>query len=324
MTIKHLVISGGGPVMVQILGAIQHLESKGFVHMNEIESVYGISAGALVGVLICLNFDWQTINDYIIKRPWKDVFSIKVQNILEAYAKKGIFDKKTIEKCLKPLFDAKDIHMNITLKEFFDLTNIELHMFSFEINEYKAHDISHLTHPNLELVTAVQMTCGLPVLMTPVCIDNYCFIDAGIICNYPLNYCIESGKLPDEILGFKNKYGNEKPNIINDESNLLDFILSFLYKAIFSINTDYNQPKIKHEVLCDVQYLTFDYMKNSLKSIEARRDLFQRGIQSAVYFLQTHEETYFEKPNNSDHANSNVDNYSTDPNEDNDILQNGI
>ena len=58
MTIKHLVISGGGPIMIQILGAIQHLEKNEKVDMKNIESIYGTSAGAIVGVLICLKFDW--------------------------------------------------------------------------------------------------------------------------------------------------------------------------------------------------------------------------------------------------------------------------
>jgi hypothetical protein len=50
MTIKHLVISGGGPIMIQILGAIQHLETNKIVDMKNIESIYGTSAGAIVGV----------------------------------------------------------------------------------------------------------------------------------------------------------------------------------------------------------------------------------------------------------------------------------
>ena len=166
MTIKHLVISGGGPIMVQVLGAIQNLEKNNFIDMKNIESIYGTSAGAIVGILICLKFDWETINDYIIKRPWNDVFSIKVQNIFDAYTKKGIFDNKIIEKCFRPLLDAKDISMDITLEEFYKFSNIELHLFSFEINEYKVHDISYITHPSLPLMTAIQMTCALPVLLT--------------------------------------------------------------------------------------------------------------------------------------------------------------
>ena len=92
--------------------------------MKNIESIYGTSAGAIVGVLICLKFDWETINDYIIKRPWQDVFKITVERILEAYTKKGIFGSKTIEKCFKPLLDAKDISMTVTLEDFYKYSNI--------------------------------------------------------------------------------------------------------------------------------------------------------------------------------------------------------
>ena len=282
--IKHLVISGGGPILVNVLGAIQHLEKEKFVDIKNIESIYGTSAGAIIGILICLGFDWETINDYIIKRPWQDVFPIKVQNIFDAYTKKGIFDIKTIEKCFKPLFDAKDISLDINLEDFFKLSKIELHMFSFEINEYNVHDISYLTHPGLSLMTAVQMTCALPVLVTPVCIDDKCFIDGGMSTNYPLNYCIKSGKNPDEILGFKNKYSNEK-SCINSDSTILDFLLSFLFKAVFSINTDNTQPNIKYEVVCDVQQLNFNVLRSSLTNIEVRRDLFNSGTETAVKFL---------------------------------------
>ena len=57
MTIKNLVISGGGPIMVQVLGAIQHLEKNNFVDLKNIETIYGTSAGAIVGILICLKYE---------------------------------------------------------------------------------------------------------------------------------------------------------------------------------------------------------------------------------------------------------------------------
>lgn len=284
MTIQNLVISGGGPIMIQTLGAIQHLEEKNLLNMKDIKTIYGTSSGAILGILICLKYDWETINDYIIKRPWQDVFPITVQNIFDAYTKKGIFDIKNIEKCFKPLLDAKDINMEINLEDFYNLTNIELHFFSFEINEYKIHDISYLTYPKLSLMTAVQMTCGLPILITPVCLDEKCFIDGGLACNYPLKYCIESGKKPDEILGFKNKYSDVK-NYINSESTLIDFILSFLYKAVFSINIDHKQPEITNEILCDVNYLSIDTLQKALNNIEVRRELFNNGIDTAKLFL---------------------------------------
>jgi predicted acylesterase/phospholipase RssA len=285
MTIKHLVISGGGPIMIQTLGAIQHLEKNGFLNFGEIQSIYGTSAGGIVGTLICLKYDWETINDYIIKRPWHDVFHVKVQSIFDAYTKKGIFDNEVIKKCFKPLLAAKDLALDINLEDFYNFSGIEIHFFAFEVNEYKVYDISYLTHPKMELLTAIQMTCGLPVLMTPVIIEDKCYIDGGMASNYPLDLCINSGKEPDEILGFKNKYA-EKENIINADSTLLDFVLTFLFKAVLSFNTENKQPCIKHEVICDAQHLSVEVLKNALSSTDVRRSLFDNGVKSAELFLE--------------------------------------
>lgn len=289
MTIKHLVISGGGPIMFQIISAIQELERKEYLNMKNIESIYGTSAGAIVAVMISLNFDWETINDYIIKRPWQDVFPIKVQNILDTYTKKGIFDIKNIEKCFKPLFDTKDIPLNITMKDFFTLTNIDIHMYSFEINEYKVKDISHETFPDLPILTAIQMTCALPILVRPVFIDEKCFIDGGVGCNYPIYFCVNSGKINDEILGFKNNYGNENSSKIVENSTLLDYLLNFLFKSFDFIRDNNNiniQVIMKNEIIFDTTHMSLNELKNSLTKIEVRRELFEKGKQTAYNFLE--------------------------------------
>jgi len=291
MTIKHLVISGGGPTLIQSLGAIQHLETHKFLNMSDIETIYATSAGAIISILLCLKFDWETLNDYIIKRPWKDVFIIKVENIFESYKKKGLFDIKTIEKCFKPLFDAKDIPIDINLESFYKLTNIELHFFSFEINEYKLHDISYLSHPNLSIMTSIHMTSALPVLVSPVCIDNKCYIDGGLCANYPISYCIESGKKLDEIFGIKNKYTKNDDNIINIDSSILHYLISFLYKAVFSIRTNYILPEIKYEIQSDSKHLTFDFLKDALYNIEVRKELLNSGIETAKLFLSNLEDS---------------------------------
>lgn len=289
MTIKHLVISGGGPIMFQIISAIQELERKEYLNMKNIESIYGTSAGAIVAVMISLKFDWETINDYIIKRPWQDVFPIKVQNILDTYTKKGIFDIKNIEKCFKPLFDTKDIPLNITMKDFFTLTNIDIHMYSFEINEYKVKDISHETFPDLPILTAIQMTCALPILVRPVFIDEKCFIDGGVGCNYPIYFCVNSGKINDEILGFKNNYGDENSSKIVENSTLLDYLLNFLFKSFDFIRDNNNiniQVTMKNEIIFDTTHMSLNELKNSLTKIEVRRELFEKGKQTAYNFLE--------------------------------------
>jgi len=284
--IKHLVISGGGPTMIQSLGSIQYLEENKFIDINNIISIYGTSAGAIIGVLICLKYDWTTLRDYIIKRPWQEVFPVNIQNIFDAYTKKGIFDDKTVIKCFKPLFDAKDISLNISLKDFYEYSKIELHMFSFEVNAFSVEDISYLTHPELSLIMAIHMSCALPVLLSPICDNGKCYIDGGVTCNYPLKNCIESNKNIGEILGFKNQYDNNNNNQIDSNSTLLDFITSFLFKLVHSISSNNStQSSITYEVICNADFLTISTLKSALYSIETREKLYVSGIEFATKFL---------------------------------------
>ena len=284
--IKHLVIAGGGHTMIQTLGSIQYLEENKFIDINNIETIYGTSAGAIIGVLICLKYDWITLRDYIIKRPWQEVFPVNIQNIFDAYTKKGIFDDKTVIKCFKPLFDAKDISLNISLKDFYEYSKIELHMFSFEVNAFNVEDISYLTHPDLNLITAIQMSCALPVLMSPVCSDSKCYIDGGVTSNYPLKNCIDSNKNIEEILGLKNQYDDHNKSQIDSNSTLLDFITSFLFKLIHSIGSNNSiQTSITYEVVCNADFLTINTLKSALYSIETREKLYSSGIESATKFL---------------------------------------
>jgi NTE family protein len=284
MPIKHLVISGGGPTLVQALGAIQHVEQQKFIDLSNIETIYGTSAGAILGTLICLKFDWETINDYIIKRPWHEVFPINIQKIFEAYTKKGIFDVKTVEKIFKPLFSAKDLALDINLQDFYNYSKIELHFFAFDINDFKIEDISYKTHPHISVITALQMTCSLPVLVAPVCIDNKCYIDGGIVCNYPLNKCLELYN-PDEILGIKNQYDKNDSNRVDSNSTMLDFLMSFVFKMIQNMDTGDKQTSIKNEIICKADFLSIDYLKTALYSMDVRKELFDSGTEFAKEFL---------------------------------------
>jgi len=287
MTIKHLVISGGGPTMIKSLGACQHLEGDNFWKIDDIQTIHGTSAGAVVGAMLCLKYDWETLNTYIIDRPWQEAFSFNIKSVLDAYTNRGIFSRKATEIVFKSLLLGKDLSLDITLKEFYDYCKIELYMYSFEINYFKMESISYKTYPDLQLLTALQMTSAIPLLISPVCIEGKCFIDGAVVSNYPLNYCLDMVEDTTEILGFKNDYGEKKQaNVIDEESTLLDYIMIFLYKLIFQLNTEDKQKRIENEVLYSAQYLSFEYIKSVLSSSEIRKEFLQSGIQSARDFLK--------------------------------------
>jgi hypothetical protein len=277
--IKHLVLSGGGSTLFISLGIVQQLQKDSKVIMNEIQSIYGTSAGAMVAVILCLKFDWETINDYVINRPWNDAYPIDVNSIFEAYTKKGLFDRKLMEIFFKPLFDTKDVSMEITMLEFYQHTGVEIHMYSFEMNEFKIVDISYKTHPELTLLTALHMTCAVPTIITPVCVGDKCYIDGGVTQNYPIKYCINSpGCKPEEVLGIKNEFTCETYNITT-ESTMIDFITCFLFKLVFFLMHDTSKQPLLNEVVCKSEIATLSYIKKVVHSRDLRRELLESGIE---------------------------------------------
>ena len=224
MTIKHLVLCGGGSSIFRSIGALYHLEDHNFWNISNIQTIYAASAGALFGTMLCLKFDHDTITNYLINRPWHEAYPIKMSQIMEFYSKKGIYDHKFAEIIFKPLLRAKGLALTITLKELYEYSNIELHVYSLEINQFKTVDISYKTHPDLPLLDSIVMTCAIPMLFTPFCKNNECYIDGGIISNYPLNNCIDDGHLLDEILGARFNYVSVDP-CIKRPTNLSSTIL---------------------------------------------------------------------------------------------------
>jgi predicted acylesterase/phospholipase RssA len=290
MTIKHTVISGGGPTGISTVGTLQHLEESGFWKHDDLESIYSTSIGSVIAVLLAMRFDWTTINDYIIKRPWKDVYKISVNDIFDAYSKKGVFDGQCFDVFFKPFFDAQDISLDITTLEFYERFKIELHFFALELNNFELTNISYKTFPNIRLLTAIHMSCALPLVITPVIMDGACYVDGGVVCNYPLSQCVEEQNLSEkleEILGLKNEYENVEKNnhIVTDASTIMEYSIHFI--SILMKNASFKNTKYValNEVKCVTESMTLDYLTNALESVDVRKELLETGVKSAQMFL---------------------------------------
>ena len=280
--IKHLVLSGGGPSGFLTLGSLQYLNEQNFWNIANIKTIYGTSIGSIIGIFLCLKFDWETLNNYIINRPWNEALHVTLNQIINIYSNKGLFDSKLIEIILKPLFDAKNINLNITLKEFYEYSQIELHVFSIEINELKLVDISYLTHPDLVLITAAMMSCAIPSFITPICINNECYIDGGLLISYPLSKCIEHYD-KEEILGFKHGYPNKHASNINSESTIIDLMIEIFSKSVRSLTNKYLIDKIDipYEIINDTEYMSFANVNKVLSSSSSRQEMITLGYNRA-------------------------------------------
>ena len=296
MPIKHIVLSGGGPTAIKYIGALQQLEMSNVLKLSEIESIYGTSAGGMLGVVLCCKYDWTTIIDYFVKRPWHNAFKITPDDVFNMYYKKGFINQSFIDILFKPLFDAKNIPMDITMKSLYELSGIDLHLFSLELNSFELCDISHTTYPELQVLTAVQMTSAVPVLFTPVCMNGKCYVDGGIVNNYPINYCLKDHPKVDDILAFKNVYNNLTYNV-GDESSVVDVIVSICQNLLIRMNSlnvvDVDIPNVIKQ---PSEVLSAEYFQQTLESEIYRRELIDDGIKTALEFIKKTLKTEEENP----------------------------
>jgi predicted acylesterase/phospholipase RssA len=306
MTIKHLVIGGGGPFGLCALGSLKYLHDKEFWNIKNIESIYATSIGALIAVYLSLKYDYEYIVEYLVKRPWEKLFEeIGIQNILELYDNKGLINVCSIYyKKYSILFEAKGISPNVTMKEFYNYSGIEFNFITCDANQFKMITISHKTHPDLELMTALCMTSAFPVIFTPVIIDNKCYIDGGIFSNYAVNICLqETGCKHEEILGVK-KYQSTDINdgLITNESNIIDFLEKITLNIFNRINDELLLETIPYEVVCNMNIFTsYDAWTQVPFSSEHRNNLILYGIKIAE---DIHETFISRRDSLTDHPNN--------------------
>lgn len=289
MPIKYLVINGGGPTGLLTYGAARHLAKTNFWKLVDIQGIYGCSIGALVGVILSLDYDWEWLDDYFIKRPWEKLVSTTSSfNLINIYEQKGLLNEQFFLETISPLLKAKDLPVQITLEELYAYNHIDLHLYTTNINSVRLDkvDLSHKTHPNLTLFKALQMSMAFPIMIQPVCNGEGCYIDGGLLNNYPLNDCLLQTKCEkDEILAFKNIWSDQKYNI-HENSNIVDFLMVIIKKMQMYIDTEDQQEEVKNTVRCLVEDLEdFSKWSEALSDETMRAKLIEKGQKQAELFL---------------------------------------
>jgi len=197
MTIKYVIISGGGTSGLGMYGIVKNLCNKDFMNLNDIKSIFATSCGCMLGLILILKMEWAIMDDYLIKRPWGEVFNIHPENIFHIFDKKGLLNSNTIKEVINPLLRSKNLSENITLGELFEYSKIDFHLYTVNVNgEIPIMvDLSYKTHPHLELYKAISMSSAIPVIFEPIFMDNGCYVDGGYLNNFPLNYAVNHLKL---------------------------------------------------------------------------------------------------------------------------------
>ncbi len=169
MVVEHLIISGGGPVFgLYVYGILFHLYTNNKIDIDNIKTIYGCSAGSIIGGLICLKYDWEELTNYIIGKPWDKIVDISPEHLIHLPSDKGVLDRKFFEEIFNTLLLAKELSIDITLEQLYNYSNIDFHLFTVKVNTFELIDLSHKTHPNLKVIDAIYMSSAIPFIFKPV------------------------------------------------------------------------------------------------------------------------------------------------------------
>lgn len=286
MTIKHLVLSGGGMGGFTVYGALKYLNQNSFFLYENIKSIHATSAGSIIGGLFMLSREWDILDDYLLKRPWNKLINVDPIALLNIWQEKGILNEYTIKEILSPFLKINNFSANITLKELYDKNNIEFYVYSTNINsdDLENQMISYKTYPNLEFSKAICMSSAYPLIFEPIYDNSNCYIDGGLLNNFPLNDCIKLNPNTDEILGINiESIGNSK-YVVNDTILPL-YLYTIIAKMHTLINKNSQNQKIKHLVNCKIENNTLYRWSQALADFDVRDSYINIGITNAKDFL---------------------------------------
>ena len=218
-----------------------------------------------------------------MKRPWDEVFNVNVDNVLGSFANCGIMNPTISIHFLRPVLRALDLSEDITMKELYDFTGIEMHFMTTDIDHFKLVDVSYKTHPHWKVVEVIYASCALPGVFQPIHIEGTLYADGAILCNFPIMQCLQNVKNPDEIFALQKtciepdveaeKKKNSKPNLLTYFS---DILLKLLYNAA---KEEWDEACVKNLIQFPSTITNGFHIHKAAVSIEVRTDLYETGIQ---------------------------------------------
>ena len=225
--IKYLIISSGGQDFLKQFAALYTLIKNGFFKVENIEKMYGTSAGSIVSMLLSLKLDIDIVYNYIIERPWEKLFNIDTEKLFLSYTNNGIFNYDLFKECFKPLIKLTELKDNFTFKDLYDYTGKKHFFFSTSCNSFETKEFSFDKTPNMCVLKACYMSSSIPILFIPIKHENIFYIDGFFSCRFPMHEFLKdnSGCNLDDILGID--LYSKKSNEINNE-NMMTFNIGLL------------------------------------------------------------------------------------------------
>ena len=278
----NIVINGGGTIFFNAYGALKQANLSGVWSHDSIKSYYVTSAGGMLGIMMALQYSWEELDDFIIKRPWKNVWKFSVMNVFDYYKNRGIYGVELFQDVFGPLLMGKDLELTVTLKEFYEATGKNIYFYSVKLSTFETVEFSHKSHPDMQLLNALHASAALPILFKPAEYAGELYTDGGFLLNYPLAKCPAD---PETILGIRNVYMENATNI-NEMKSVFEYLSYILNMVLDKIQCE-TDVKPKYEILLNTGFIDYSSIWSLAQNPAERQALINKGAEDAIASLSS-------------------------------------
>jgi len=273
MEYDTICMSGGGVKGFAFIGALDYLNKKKIINIDNIKNWVGTSIGSILAYAFVCGFSITEMENFIIEFDFtKTNPDISIDNIFISH---GISDGKRAEFILRSFIQHKFNIDDITFLELYKLTQKNLLIIGTNFTHACEEVFSHNTTPDMSVVTAVRISMSIPVFFTPVLYNNCYYVDGSITNNFPINHCDKYTTIGLYIRNNNDTCNNEITSIVSIIIGCMNIISDTInHKDINMCDNIVQIDNYKHE------FINFDF------TIETKMKLLKLGHTYAKKFIK--------------------------------------
>lgn len=168
----------------------------------------GTSAGAITGLLRCLQYSASEIQSIQFETPWRKFAQYRPPALYRLLQSKGWFPIDYAKSWIEQRITSGGFDLDLTFNQLFLITGHSLYVTATRYQRYLSGPVecapivfSPSTTPTTLVSEAVLASMAVPGFWPPVKIGDYYFCDGGVSANLPL--MIFKDQPPERVLGVR-------------------------------------------------------------------------------------------------------------------------
>ena len=224
---KNLVFEGGGVKGIAYVGALEVLDGEGI--LKNIKRVAGTSAGAMVAVLVGLNYTATEISEILWKLNFQnfldDTFGYvrDIDRLINEYGwYKGDFFRELMAGYIKD----KTGNGEITFKELAKAKKYrDIYLIGADLSTGFSKVFCYDTTPDVKVADAARISMSIPLFFRAVQNinnDGHVYVDGGLLDNYPIKVFDRASFITKESNKRETDYYDKTNKSLSKRVNQLD------------------------------------------------------------------------------------------------------